>query len=85
MFIDILTLLGLDYRDASLITLFFVVLGISIKNQIILFDKNVHIQKVKNQQTYWHSCNDYRVATLSKSYQTTAGIIMQSLKSIGQF
>ena len=27
---DILTFLGLDYRDASLITLYFVVLGISI-------------------------------------------------------
>ena len=30
MFEDILTLLGLDYRDASLIKLYFVVLGISI-------------------------------------------------------
>ena len=30
MFMDIVTFLGLDYRDASLITLYFVVLGISI-------------------------------------------------------
>ena len=28
---DILTFLGLDYRDASLITVFLVVIGISIK------------------------------------------------------
>ncbi len=30
MFKDILTFLGLDYREASLITLYFVVLGIGI-------------------------------------------------------
>ena len=30
MFKDILTFLGFDYRDDSLITLYFVVLGISI-------------------------------------------------------
>jgi hypothetical protein len=30
MFKDILTFLGLDYRDASLLKLYFVVLGISI-------------------------------------------------------
>ena len=30
---------------------------------------------------YRHSDNDYRVATLSKSYLTTTGITMQSLKS----
>ena len=30
IFKDILTFFGLDYRDASLITLYFVVLGISI-------------------------------------------------------
>ena len=34
---------------------------------------------------YGHFGNDYRVATLSKSYLTTKGITMQSLKSIGQF
>ena len=31
LFKDILTFLGLDYRDASLITLYLVVIGISIK------------------------------------------------------
>ena len=31
MFKDILTVLGLDYRDAPLITLYFVVLEISIR------------------------------------------------------
>ena len=30
---------------------------------------------------YRHSDNNYRVATLSKSYLTTTGITMQSLKS----
>ena len=30
--------------------------------------------------TYGHSGNDYRVATLSKSYLTSTGIIMQGLK-----
>ena len=34
---------------------------------------------------YGHSGNDYRVATLSKSYQATTEITMQSLESIGQF
>ena len=32
--------------------------------------------------TYGHSGNDYRVATLTKSYLSTTGIIMQSLKLI---
>ena len=31
-----------------------------------------------------NSCNDYRVKKLPKSYLTIRGIIMQSLKSIGQ-
>ena len=35
--------------------------------------------------TYGHNGNDYRVSTLSKSYWTVTGIIMQSLVSIGQF
>ena len=33
---------------------------------------------------YGHSDNDHRVAMLSKSYLTTIGVTMQSLKSIGQ-
>ena len=32
-----------------------------------------------------HSGNDYRVAALTKSYLTASGIIIQSLKLIGQF
>ena len=34
---------------------------------------------------YGHFDNDYRVAIIAKSYLTTTGITMQSLKSIGQF
>ena len=34
---------------------------------------------------YGLSGNDYRVSKLSKSYITIIGIIIQSLKSIGQF
>ena len=34
---------------------------------------------------YGHSGNVYRVAKLSKSYVTTTGIVVLSLKSIGQF
>ena len=34
---------------------------------------------------YEHSDNDYRVAKLSKSYLTVIGVIMQILKTIGQF
>ena len=34
---------------------------------------------------YRRSGNDYRVATLSKSYLITIGITTQSLKLIGQF
>ena len=51
IFKNILTLLGLDYRDASLITLYFVVPGISISNQSDYhIAKNLFgIKKVKNQ------------------------------------
>ena len=31
MFKDILTLLGLDYRDASLITMYIVIIGLKIR------------------------------------------------------
>ena len=31
------------------------------------------------------ACNDYRVVARPKSYLTVTGIIMQSLKLIGQF
>ena len=45
LFKDILTFLGLDYRDASLITLYLIELGISIKknqmNRIFLTFKTI--------------------------------------------
>ena len=48
-----LTFLGLDYEDALLITLYFVVLGISFpKNQINLVNyiiQKFFVEKVKNQ------------------------------------
>ena len=53
LFKDILTFLGLDYRDALLITLYLVVIGISIKknqtNWIILTFKNLLSKSKKNQ------------------------------------
>ena len=84
---DILTFLGLDYRVASLIILYFFVPGISIPKirSIGLLD---HIKSKKKSTclkwTYGHSGNDYRVTTLSKSYLNTTILIMQNLKSIRQ-
>ena len=87
MFKDILSFLGLDYRVASLITLYFVVLGISIPknqiNRIITSHKNLLFKTKKSacfKWTYVHSDNGYRVTTLSKSYLTVIEIITQSLK-----
>ena len=88
---DILTFLGNDYRYASLITLYFVVLGISIQkwdqshNFITLkfVVKKFKSIMFKMDLRTWLSGNYYRVALLSNSYLTP--IIMQSLKSIGQF
>ena len=89
---DILTFLGLDYRVALLIILYFVVPGIiipKIRSIGLLDHKKFVVKKAKKSTclkwTYGHSGNDYRVATLSESYLTTTGITMQSLKSIGQF
>ena len=85
---DILTFLGLDYRVASLILLYFVVPEINIPKirSIGLLDHTkIRCKKTCLKRTYGHSCNDYWVATLFKSYLTTKGITMQSLKSIGQF
>ena len=52
LFKDILTLLGLDYRDASLITLYLVVIiGISTKKSVESDNFNIQkfvVQKVKN-------------------------------------
>ena len=66
---DILTFLGLVYRDASLITIFYH-MKICWKSTCLKWTKG-------------HSDNDYRDATQTKSY--TTGITMQTLKLIGQF
>ena len=49
--------------------------------KIVFKKENNHIKKLK----YGLSCNNYRVATLPKLYLTVKGIIMPSLKSLGQF
>ena len=92
MFKDILTFLGVDYRDASPITMYFVVLVISIPknqiNQIILSNKNLLSKSKKStclKWTYEHSGNDYRFTMLFKSNLITTGIAIQSLKTIRQF
>ena len=46
MYKDILTFLGLDYRDAWFITLYFVVLGISIPKIRSIGYKNLLLKKV---------------------------------------
>ena len=76
-----MTFLGLDYRNALLIILYFVVLG--IRNSKIewigsLYHMKIYFISKKSTCLKWtngHSNNDY----------TTTGITMQSLKSIGQF
>ena len=45
----------------------------------------IYCKKKCLKWTYVHSGKDYKVTTLSKSYLTTTGIIVQSLKSIRQF
>ncbi len=89
MFKDIHTFLGLEYRDVSLITFYFVTLVISIPKirSIGLFNhKKLKINMFKmNAQTFDVFSNDYRVVTFPKSYLTTKGIHMQCLKSKGQF
>ena len=53
--------------------------------KVIISYKKVVVENVKNQHVLnGLSGNDYRVATFSKSYLPVTGIIMQSLKSIGQ-
>ena len=48
---------------------------------MIISHKKIVVKKVKKSTclkwTYGHSGNNYRVATLSKSYLTATGIIMQ--------
>ena len=83
MFKDILTFLGLDYRDTYNIVL------CCPRNQYAKNNINQIIKSHKKSTclkwTSGHYGNDYRVATLYKLYQTIiTGITMQSLKSIGQ-
>jgi hypothetical protein len=64
LFKDILTFLGLVYRDASLITLYLVVIGISLqknqKKRIISTYKNLLSKKLKidmfkmDVRTFWY-------------------------------
>ncbi len=80
-----LKVLGLDYSEASLITLFLVVIGTSIPK--IRWIKIVVIKGLKSTWFKWmygHSGNEYRVATFPKSYKANKEIIIQSLKSIGK-
>ena len=75
MFKDILTCLVLDYRDASLITLYFVVLGISIKKSDqseYISDENLLLKSQKStclKWTYGNSGYDYTVTMLSNYYR----------------
>ena len=85
MFLDILTFLGLYYRVASLITLYFVVPGINIPKIRSIGLDHITISCKIFKMNVRKFGNDYRVATLSNSYLTTKGIIMQNFKSIGQF
>ena len=58
------------------------------KNWMIISYKKLLSKKLKPacfKWTYGLSSNDYRDATLSKSYITVTVIIMQSLKSLEQF
>ena len=73
LFKDILTFLGLVYRVASLITLYLVVLGISIKKSDESDNFNIQNLLSKSKKstcfkwTYGLFGNDYRVAALSNS------------------
>ena len=83
---DILAFLGLDYRDASLIILCLIVIGISNPKIRWFYHIKIGIKSKKTTYLKWmygHSGNDFRFATLSNSYLTTTEIILQSLKSIG--
>ena len=88
-FKDILTYLGIDYRDSSNTTLYLVVIGISIQKIRWIGWFKICCQKVKKSAcfkwTYRLYSYDYRVAALSKSYLTVIGISIHCLKSIGQF
>ena len=68
-----------------LVTLYLVV--INQKNRIIITYRNLLSKSKKSACFNWMyglSGNDYKVATLPKSYLIVIGIILQSLKSIVQ-
>ena len=49
---------------------------------IVSYKKLMLKNETRFKWTYGFSGNDYKVATLTKSYLTVIGITMQSLKSI---
>ena len=57
LFKDILTFLGIDYRDASHIKLYLVVIGWTLQNS----EDNYIIQKVFNNQLVLNECLDFLV------------------------
>ena len=72
-FKEILTFVGINYLDASLITLYLVVIGISIpkSDELDNFNTQKFVAKKSNKSacfkcTYGLSGNDYRVVALSK-------------------
>ena len=92
LFKDILTFLGLDIRDASLKTLYLVLIESIFQKSDESDDFNIQKLVVKKSKksacfewTYRLSGNDYRVDTLYKLYLTVTGINIQCLKPIGQF
>ena len=52
---------------------------------LIIISHKKNVVKKDKSQTYEISCKDYRVATISSSYLTVIGVIIQSLKLIGLF
>ena len=72
-------------------SLFQTLVGVNIDNNslyvLIRKDTRTNIMRKKTAYSKWTyelSCNDYRVAALFKLYLNVTGIILQSLKSIGQ-
>ena len=84
LFKDILTFLGLNFRDASRITLYLDVIGnnqytktqIKDNSNIPKFVVNFFLNQHHLKRTYGH---------FGITYLTVIEIIMKSLKSIGQF
>ena len=82
LFKDILTFLRLDYRDALLITLYLVVIGISIPKSDEYDNHNIQkfiVKKVKNLKISMFQMTYYCVSTLPNSYLIIIGIIIQRI------